>query len=242
MKKRISFFLLLLTCIACSRSILPKHACVTEVGDVTDSLLEVLQFNAEHITPLIPVINNDESMYDGATVRLTTLADVRMTDTRVIRIPAQNRDEGNDLDRKKAVQVFSDNLLKEVEHIKQLPIGKSRSSVFEKLAFELDALMECTECTHRTMVVASDLHQFSGTVNTYDSLLIEKFVTYPECLDSILNKYHFPETMQGVVIYLVHQSSSPQDDKVFYVIATGLKRLCEAKGAQVHITSSFTYN
>lgn len=228
--------------IACSRSIIQPQSCVTGISDVSDSLQEVLLFSAEHIIPLVPVMNGDENMYSGAIVRLTTLADVRMTDTRVVRISVQNRDDGNDLDRKKAVQTFSENLLKEVEHIKQLPIGKNGSSVFEKLAFELEALMECKECTQRTMVVASDLHQFSGTVNTYDSLLISKFETFPECLDSLLNRYHFPKAMQGVVIYLVHQSNSPEDDKVFYVIATGLKRFCEAKGAQVHITSSFIYN
>jgi len=237
--KALLFILISLSCLFQSCKELyskePINDGVYILADISDSFPEVSKFSVEQIKPLLTL--NMNSMC-GATVWVASVSDLRYTASHRISLENTNQLSENEFDRKTSIDSFYariNNRIKEIQGLKA--DGTNGTHLFFSLSNSLQNLASCTSCTSKTLIVLSDLREYSNLFNTYDSIELNMFQTNPKEMEELIDyHYHIP-SLKGINIYLIHEPISKADDDAFHLLSNFLKTFLEKKGAKVTISS-----
>lgn len=213
----------------------PIHHCTTVVLDFSDEHLLTRRVTAGY---LMRRSGLDENLFVGMDMNIRIITDLKHPESYSLSLPSAEEWESNELDRRHEVQdwVFGgDSLLR----IVQSRNGETNGSeVFHHILTSLADIAACTTCTHRELLVFSDLRERSPLLNTYRPQQLDRIRQHPEEIGQLLGK-HYPDLppLNGITVTFIHQSRDKQEDEAFNVIAAFLKSYLEQRGASVTIQS-----
>lgn len=242
MKKRniILAFIISLSAFACNRpdeEYIPNGDCLTILLDRTDEFQASKSINLKDFLPLLKVTTTDPTA--SANIRLAPITNIRFEKTYFVEIPQTDEYSMNELERKALIDTMKEQVQGYLNVIKNTPIGKDRSSIFEQIALELNSLATCYAGNRKRMVIFSDLLENTSWFNSYKSNQLEIFIGNQKCFNEKMDlNCPIRHSIKGIIINLVHQPQSIIEDDRFYKISELLKTYYENKGAIVHVSST----
>lgn len=241
MKKYISIIALFLSgCQILVPERVPVHEGLIILLDQTDSFQMSNDLTALQIANMLKVGTSDENA--GATVTLVPITNLRTNQTFITRIQDVSDGEGdNEAERIMEVDSFRSRLEAQLQKVRTLPIGKSRSLILESLAKHLTNLMACKDYTSRKLIVVSDLLENGSAINAYDSLQLVDIEHNPGKYISLIDtRWHFPSVLKGVEIIIVYIPNE-KTDYAYNVMYNLISRYLIKKGATVSQNTGFEY-
>lgn len=209
-----------------------KADCVHVLWDKTDTALHDT-IKADQLYDFLPVTSTEPLR--GAFVRFSLVTQLKHTPSYTASIPAVDALSSNEIERKKDIQEFKDEIETHIRTCKQAPVGYEYSEIFSAIKASIESLAVCADCTgRRVLVVLSDLHQNTPAWSVFDTVKWNALLKNPELIDSLVP---VSGSLKGIELYLVHQPGNITDDTLFDGMSQVFNHL-EKKGIKVHIVSS----
>ncbi len=207
---------------------------ITLIFDLTDSMTSIQELTDYQIKK---AISSDEKdlMWEGRIVEICILSDVRLGTKYKFTLQPSGSFTGNEVKRMEEIDIFMKSINNEIERIKRKAPTKDRSLIFEKLFYELTERNDPS----RTVYCFSDLHQNSEKVSFYQKEDIKKLINHDKkwFKKAFSNGLSIPN-LNGLVLHLIYNSKSQQEDEIFYQTSTMLKEILKPCNATVIISSS----
>lgn len=207
---------------------------ITFLFDLTDSMASIQELTSTEVKKAI-TIDEKNLMWEGRIVEICVLSDVRMGIKHKFTLPPSGSFNGNEVKRIEEIDIFLKSIIQEIEIIKRRPPTKDRSLIFEKLFFELVEI----NAPGRTLFCFSDLHQNSEKVSFYKKEDLKRLFNHDQkwFKKAFSNGLSIPN-LNGLVLHLIYNSKSQQEDEIFYQTSTMLKETLRPHNATVIISSS----
>ncbi len=207
---------------------------ITLLFDLTDSMTSIQELTESQVKKAITSDDKD-LMWEGRVVEICLLTDVRMGVKHKFTLPPSSSFNGNEVKRIEEVDVFMKSITKEIEIIKRRTPTKDRSLIFEKLFFEIAERND----PNRTVYCFSDLHQNSDKVSFYRKDDLRRLFNHDQkwFKKAFSNGLSIPN-LNGLVLHLIYNSKSQQEDEIFYQTSTMIKETLRPYNATVVISSS----
>lgn len=214
-----------------------KQPITTEVyalQDVTDS--KMIKPNVNEIIPLY----NYENIYNGGIFRLTKMTDVTYNPTTKTKIEPANQWLSNELERKKEISKFKDQVSEILTNADKDSLGRVNSSVYLPIATTLNKLSE-SQMHRRILLVYSDLMENTIDMSFYRKENYALLLSNPGKVQSYFEKLEKLNSLTGIEIYLIYQPINNLDDQQYRLVSVFYKTLLENKGAKVIISASINH-
>lgn len=230
--KTVHIFSLGLACLlSCNRP--AGSTSVTFVVDRTDTTMKRLRA-ADVITPL-----TQADMWQQIHILVTSIADRDVNDTRAFNLPAEDEWTNNKDIRRARIA----HLITQAQHALDSICDKTicgHSIVYRVVAKQANDLAVST-AARRLLIVCSDLteNDRANGMNFYDPRTLALLQRKPDSVRRMLSRQLPLADLTGVDIYLQYAPRNYDDNNAYMPIAHFYERMLEARGATVHIASSF---
>ena len=233
MKTRISFSILVLLLFSgCTEY--GRH-CLSVLVDKTEMHTAIADLSGSKL--LNHIANAPKS---GALVSIGIITDKRYNKAYDFILEPDNNIFNGTHRRKKLWKHLIDTIDNAIENIRKEPTGIERSAIFESAASELNKLRSCQDCKTLTLLIASDMRQFSHFFNSYDPAFLSRCKANQVFFDSLLDSNCPIEgSLKGVSVVIVHQPQSIKEDEAFYHISQLYTSYLKQKGASITIKTTF---
>ncbi|MFZ4797527.1 MAG: hypothetical protein ACOYMA_08525 [Bacteroidia bacterium] len=233
--KTISIIMIIFCLKACADKQPPTHFIF--LCDVSDTLSEI-----QNLTPtaVLKQVLNDKStvFWEACTVTFSEINDGRMTNSSTFSVPQETSMTSDEIQRIASIDTFKRQICEEVHHIVTSPKTNNTSAIFEKIMFEIEQLNANKNSEETALYIFSDLIQNTQSCSFYSKNDFEKLMQSDSIwFKSVFTKGRPIPNLSKFSLYLIHTSSTPQEDEIFYIVANNIHVLLEPYGARVSISS-----
>ncbi|MBP6977634.1 MAG: hypothetical protein KBB71_04900 [Lentimicrobiaceae bacterium] len=205
---------------------------VTVMRDITDD-----QIAQPKLADIVPLVNLDNSQWNGVNVRFIDITDVSYNYTYQTSISAENHWLGNEFDRQKKINNFYAEITQILIKAEEETHGRNNSSVYIPIANELNRLSQ-SPAQKKIVLVYSDLMENTAEMSFYDKSKFSLLKTNPNSIRQYFDTQVPLRQLAGIKIYLIYQPANPETDGQYQIISEFYKKLLESKGATVEITAN----
>jgi hypothetical protein len=237
MKALILLFITLVCLSSCDNN---KHYdCIYTIIDQSDSFAEVSHLTSSKLQSFLSL--SKEPLH-GATFWLAQATNYIYNPTQCVSVAETDRWSVNEFERKDTITAFYKQMDTLVESMKkQNKDGTDGSHVFFAMAQGVKALIECSECTNRTLIMTGDLKENSTLLNCYDEVQLKNIHTNPSRYMQLLDSSLMLPSLHGVKVCIIHEPLTEKDDADFHLLSQFVKSYLQKHGATVIVSSTFQY-
>ncbi len=170
----------------------------------------------------------------GVKVRLQTITGVDFTQSITLSIPRENKFLNQSELRDQKIARFVQKLDSNLTSLTTEPIIETASVIFRTCVSSLEDLAQGTS-PKRMCLVYSDLREFDGDQNFYQSRTLEKLNTEPEAMHKLLRGDQPMPDLSGLSVFFIYQPISSKDNREYRIISRFYRTILEAQGASVSI-------
>jgi hypothetical protein len=216
----------------------PGTTSISLLVDVTDTTIK-----SPDISEIIAWSGYQEmkssTMWNGVTVRVSSLSDVDLNQTKEIRLPAQNPWLSNEFERAKEITKFKSQATDLINDL-SWKVGRNQSSVIRPLSQELTRLSKET-AEQRVLFVYSDLMENTGEISLYKPKDLKAFMSEGKS-DDLFNRYLGENTdLHGIRVYFIYQPINTNDNAIYMQVSEVFMDQLKSRGAEVFRNANLIY-
>jgi hypothetical protein len=227
----ISFMILLVSNCATTEYV-PHTDSIVVLIDKTDTG-SVDRIDGTFVMPMFSTLIKEP--INGAYLMITLITDLVHNPVYKAQLSPEDPEYSNELTRKRDIDSFKrsvDSVFRQANKVKS---GRDHSKIFRAISEAIHFISDTKGNGIKRLIILSDFHENSELQRSYKPKEIDDLQKHPERIASFI-----PVTnpLAGIEIFLVHQPTSQEDDKVFDVISILIKKHLVSKGASVQIVTS----
>ena len=237
MKKQLIYYAVCMLCAtslyACAKTVSnTQSTTVSVLWDKTDTLL-----SNPDVSKIVGLYDLTTNRWNGGYFSYASITDVDFNQRLSTQLIPDNLWSGNELKRKKQVQLFFqtvDSILHQSETIKA---GRLHSSIYRSVINEMVRLQSEPSNSH-LLLLYSDLQENSDLFNIYDKSSLHQLMSKPELIKAMFEKAMPIPDLKGITIYILFQPKSQEDNRIFNSMSGLYRDLLVKHGAIVLIQAN----
>lgn len=184
---------------------------------------------------IIALYGFDQSMYNGGSFQLSDFTKVSFNDIQQQHLDVGSELLSNQLNRKRLISAFKDNIRSGISTAINAPVGANNSSIYFPLATALNTVAQ-SKADRKYVIAYSDLMENSGYICFYHAKVFRELQDNPDRIKELLLSQVPLQSLSGITIYLSYIPRNSLDDQRYKVVANFFANLFESKGAKVIIS------
>ncbi len=223
----------LVTIVACIRAPEPFTTEIVLLKDITG----IQPAKPEDLSIFSLFDFSGDMKWNGAVFHFSDISDVSYNSFSEAKIKTTGMWLSNELEREKEIKNFRTEVSKILEEGGKSIKGKSNSSIYLPLAYELNKLAK-SKSQRRVLLLYSDLMENTDDISFYNKKQYQLLTTNPGSMQKKFTQMQALQNLTSIEVNFIYQPNDSQSDKVFTVVSTFFKQLLEAKGAKVNISAN----
>ena len=204
--------------------------------DITDDIK--LNIDTSEVPSHIAQIS---SKWSETNVRFSTFSNLQNGKIISLSIPAEFPLMGNPAKRSKLLQDNYQKIFDTLNHLVSVDTGRPQSVIYAVMVHQLNYLSALKVHT-KEAIFYTDCQENTDSFSVYRDIDFNQVLSSPEKVQSFFARQLSLESLKGIKVYMIYNTSSPELEKRFLLMAGIWAKIFQAKGATVIIGPNLLTN